>query len=297
MSTDWREKEREFLTSLKADSGRDLGEWMRVISAQNLRHRNDIIDWLRQNGFTFARASWLERIHHNAGRPVYLDPADLLERAIEHAVPDEQELKRVATGGNTRAFYSPPPHQPPASRDGDVTPLQAKPLYAAPPTEALSQQPELRNQPVVSAPVSQQPKPSPSVVEPARASPPPGARSPTNTAERDDVLGKAKAYRPLAVHLLRLIENAVPEVEIDPAATHLTLKVRSQVFGLVAISSKDIRLVLRLGTQVASQPLVAVKLPVTLTRPAQDMTHMAVLTDARQLDEALIGLVKTAANI
>ena len=67
MSTDYAAKEREFLDSLKADTGRDLSEWMAAIRAQALPHRNDIIDWLRQQGFMFSRASWLERIH-NAGR-------------------------------------------------------------------------------------------------------------------------------------------------------------------------------------------------------------------------------------
>ncbi len=75
MAVDYAEKEREFLESLAADTGRDLSGWMTAISATSLTDRNAIIDWLRQQGFLFARASWLERIHHNGGRPIYLDPA------------------------------------------------------------------------------------------------------------------------------------------------------------------------------------------------------------------------------
>jgi hypothetical protein len=71
MATDFSEKEREFIDSLEADTGRSLAAWMSAIAGQNLVHRNDIIDWLRRQGFLFSKASWLERIHHNGGRPIY----------------------------------------------------------------------------------------------------------------------------------------------------------------------------------------------------------------------------------
>jgi Domain of unknown function (DUF5655) len=73
VSTDYGEKERQFLASLAAESGRDLAQWMAAIDAQSLSHRNDIIDWLRQQGFMFSKASWLERIHNNGGKPIYAD--------------------------------------------------------------------------------------------------------------------------------------------------------------------------------------------------------------------------------
>ncbi|HJZ43933.1 MAG TPA: DUF5655 domain-containing protein [Hyphomicrobiaceae bacterium] len=75
MTADEREEERRFLAELKARSGRDLPEWMAAISAQGFADKNDTIDWLRAQGFPFARASWLERIHTNGGKPIYLhDP-------------------------------------------------------------------------------------------------------------------------------------------------------------------------------------------------------------------------------
>jgi hypothetical protein len=75
MSADEREEEQRFLADLKARSGRDLAEWMAAISAQGFADKNDTIDWLRTQGFPFARASWLERIHKNGGRPIYADEA------------------------------------------------------------------------------------------------------------------------------------------------------------------------------------------------------------------------------
>jgi hypothetical protein len=75
MAGDEQEEEREFLSELKARSGRDLAQWMALISAQGFADKNETIDWLRAQGFPFARASWLERIYTNGGRPIYADAA------------------------------------------------------------------------------------------------------------------------------------------------------------------------------------------------------------------------------
>ena len=83
MAKDEREEEREFLERLKARTGRDLAEWKAAIAAQGFSDKNEIIDWLRTQGLPFARASWLERIHRNGGRPIHAaapvgsDPAGL----------------------------------------------------------------------------------------------------------------------------------------------------------------------------------------------------------------------------
>ena len=71
MSTDYGEKERAFVAELADDTGRDLEGWMRAIADSKLSTRNEIIDWLRPQGFAFSRASWLERIHHNGGQLIY----------------------------------------------------------------------------------------------------------------------------------------------------------------------------------------------------------------------------------
>jgi hypothetical protein len=75
MANDEREREREFLDGLKARTGRDLAEWMAAIASQGFTDKNDIIDWLRGQGLPFARASWLERIHRNGGRPIHAAPS------------------------------------------------------------------------------------------------------------------------------------------------------------------------------------------------------------------------------
>ncbi len=76
MSTDYAEKERDFIAGLAEDTGRDLAAWMATIAQSGKTERNDIIDWLRHQGFQFSWASWLERIHHNGGRLIYADAPD-----------------------------------------------------------------------------------------------------------------------------------------------------------------------------------------------------------------------------
>ena len=73
MATDYGEKERAFIDGLKENTGRDLAEWMQSIASSGQLQRNDIIDWLRHKGLMFSKASWLERIHHNGGKPIYAD--------------------------------------------------------------------------------------------------------------------------------------------------------------------------------------------------------------------------------
>ena len=75
MATDYAEKERAFIESLAGDTGADLHGWMKAIQTSGLSERNEIIDWLRQQGFAFAKASWIERINHNGGRLIYGDDA------------------------------------------------------------------------------------------------------------------------------------------------------------------------------------------------------------------------------
>jgi hypothetical protein len=74
MAGDEEAEEREFLADLQTRTGRDLAQWMAAIAAQNFSDKNEVIDWLRAQGIPFARASWLERIHSNGGRPIYLQP-------------------------------------------------------------------------------------------------------------------------------------------------------------------------------------------------------------------------------
>jgi hypothetical protein len=73
MAKDYAEIEQEFIAGLKGQTGKDLAEWMAVLTGKAFANKNDTIDWLRLQGFAFNWASWLERIHANGGVPLYAD--------------------------------------------------------------------------------------------------------------------------------------------------------------------------------------------------------------------------------
>ena len=128
MATDFGEKERAFIDGLKENTGRDLGEWMQAIAAPSLPQRNDIIDWLRHKGFMFSKASWLERIHHNGGKPIY---ADAPKEAAPRAPPRRREgvladRCRPLQRHRARACRRRPP-PPPAARRRRATSRRCSP--------------------------------------------------------------------------------------------------------------------------------------------------------------------------
>lgn len=96
---------------------------MRAIAESRLTDRNDIIDWLRHRGFTFPRASWLERIYHNGGRLVYAHAATVDLKASPHELAED-----------LAALASPAPFEP----DVPETPI-AEPGRRAGQTDLSSQ--------------------------------------------------------------------------------------------------------------------------------------------------------------
>lgn len=241
MSIDYGEKERQFLDTLKADTGRALDEWMAAIDAEALTHRNDIIDWLRRQGFMFSKASWLERIHNNGGRPIY-------------------------TGA------------------GSVRP-QARPRSAAPP----------RPRPAAATVDPTPPAPAPTP-PPASPSPPPAtpASAPdADPAAMDALLARAKAYRPLMTYVIAEIRKKMPAVVALPRDGYLVFRHLDADFALLAVSPKELRLGLAVKGAPPGVPFEPARLPAL--RGAPPMTHMAVLTDARQITPALLAAIVQAA--
>lgn len=109
MAKDLAEKEREFIEALAADTGSDLSAWMTAISASGQDNRNAIIDWLRQQGFAFPKASWLERIHHNSGKLIYADDSPVVA-AIPKPAPSPRIAVETRVSSGLRA--APVPESP-----------------------------------------------------------------------------------------------------------------------------------------------------------------------------------------
>jgi len=218
MATDFGEKERTFVDGLMAETGRDLEGWMLAIESSGRSHRNDIIDWLRQQGFGFGQASWLERIHHNGGRLIY---------------------------AATR-----PKSQPAAKR-----------LPVAPPSAKPSAQPPRK------------------VPRPA-----------TSDADLDALLASAKAYRPLAQVVLRDILAIIPGADATTVSGHIVIS-HERAFAAILPSARDVKLLLALGADVSPEGWDKARLPSSGVAKLSGLTHMMVLTDARQWTKALTDLV------
>jgi Domain of unknown function (DUF5655) len=214
MSQSEREQEREFLADLEARTGRDLAAWMALISAQAFGDKNETIDWLRAQGLPFARASWLERIHSNGGRPIY----------------------------------------------GDETPKAADPGKPPPP-----------------APPPPKPQPAP--------------RAPTarETADLEKLLAAGKGYRPLYQMLEGEIRRTLPGVTIAAKAGYISLG-HPREFAAVTLHATE----LRLGLDLGERGFDAVVQKAKMRGPGPTISHMLVLTDARQVNADLINLIKAA---
>jgi hypothetical protein len=230
--TDEREEEAEFLAGLKARTGRDLAEWMAAITSKSFADKNETIDWLREQGLPFARASWLERIHRNGGKPIYSDtPA---KRAPE--------------------------------RQREPEPRAAPPAQTAP-----------KPMPPASTP------PRPSVSSPAPAP------SGDEAARLEKLIAAAKGYRPL-FHLLEAeVRKAIPALTVVAKPNHVSFGAPAE-FAAVMLHASEIRLGLDLGDRPFGPLLQKSK----LKGPGPAITHMAVLNDARQVNEELIAAVKAA---
>jgi hypothetical protein len=221
MAIDYGEKERAFIDGLTENTGRDLAAWMAAISAEDLPHRNDIIDWLRRRGFMFSKASWLERIHHNSGRPIYGDSA---------GAPRERARRREKRALPAAATASPERPAPPA------------------------------------------------------------------VAGLDELLANAKAYRPLAQYLIDQIRSVRPGANLAPRSTFIAVSDPKE-FARLGIGAKELRLHLALGSHPTGEGLKK-GAPGGGLGKDEALSHMLVLTDARQIDRQLLDLVaRAAANV
>jgi Domain of unknown function (DUF5655) len=235
MAIDYGEKERAFIDGLKEATGRDLAEWMAAITAQELAHRNDIIDWLRQNGFMFSKASWLERILHNGGRPIYAD-----------AAKSKPRVRRPRSDAGETPSRPAAPNLPIPANDIEDLPPQVQAPASSPSSDGLA-----------------------------------------------EVLAKAKAYRPLAQHVIARIKSARPAASFEPRETFVVIA-DPDAFAILGIGAKELRLHLALGEHATDDRLKKGVAGGGLGKE-DALSHMLVLTDARQVDQRLLELIRLAA--
>jgi hypothetical protein len=97
--------EREFISTAREKTGKDVAQWMQVIASSGETKPNAILNWLKQtHNLNHMRANFLSGIYLNDGKPVFdhkvlfaklfegkvglLDVYRPLEQAIQTKLPD-----------------------------------------------------------------------------------------------------------------------------------------------------------------------------------------------------------------
>jgi hypothetical protein len=275
MSRKHADLERELIDDLGPRTGRTLAQWMAAIDAAGLTDKNAIIDWLRPQGLTFAHASWLERIHNNGGRPIYIG----IDQGAGTAVP---------------AVALPPPPLPPnAARPAPPTspsPHASNPLPSPGPRHT-SPTPSLRQPPPTPIIKAATVAPSRPVAAPPRpADPLPRATAPPSVPEStlEVLLARGKGLRPLADMVLREIVAALPGSVAVPVGDLVSIG-RPAELAVLLIGPRE----LRLGLDLGGAPLEGMVQRARIPGAGPRITHMVVLADARLVAIA-IDLVRQA---
>jgi len=110
-------------------------------------------------------------------------------------------------------------------------------------------------------------------------------------ASTDDLLdaqfAKAAEMRPLFDEFIEFIAKNFPAASILPKKTYVSF-LENREFGAVNIKAKELRIGLDLGDRPFDDKVEKAK----LTGPMPRMSHMVVVTDAKQLDCELAELLK-----
>jgi hypothetical protein len=102
-------------------------------------------------------------------------------------------------------------------------------------------------------------------------------------------MAAAKGYRPLYHMLEAQIRQTVPGVTFAPRGRYVSLGAPNE-FAAVTLHPTEVRIGLNLGDRPFDQQVQKAK----LKGPGAAITHMVVLTDARQVNDQLLALIRSA---
>lgn len=248
MPTDYTQKEREFLESLEANTGKNLTAWLTAISAQGLEDRNAIIDWLRKHGLTSSNASWLERIYHNGGRPIYEQ-----ENANQQKQSDPSNVEQQSLSRPQASDLQPPSPQPSLNARGaereHYTFENTVPIQDAPSDQVLAV-----------------------------------------------VLARAKGLRPLAVHVLRKVNQVAPKTLVSKTGNGLVFAVNDTIYGGLDMTPSALKLGLIVAGADVLPPFAVPHVSKTTSVTLRRATHMLVFDDVRQVNDVVLATISDAAN-
>jgi hypothetical protein len=107
------------------------------------------------------------------------------------------------------------------------------------------------------------------------------------------LLARAKAYRPLAQHVIAKIKTVRPAARFLARSSFIAIA-DPEAFAALGVGAKELRLHLALGDHPVGEGLKK-GVPGGGLGKSDALSHMIVLTDARQVDQQLLDLVQRAA--
>ena len=108
-------------------------------------------------------------------------------------------------------------------------------------------------------------------------------------AELEKLVAAAKGYRPLYRLLEAQVRQAIPSVTFSAQGRYVSVAAPRE-FAAITLHPTEVRLGLDLGERAFDGRLQKAK----LRGPGPAITHMVVLTDARQIDDDLLALIAHA---
>jgi hypothetical protein len=116
-------------------------------------------------------------------------------------------------------------------------------------------------------------------------------RAPTarETADLEKLLAAGKGYRPLYQMLAAEIRGAIPGVTIAAKGSYISLG-HPREFAAITLHATE----LRLGLDLGERGFDAIVQKARMKGAGLAITHMLVLTDARQVNADLLNLIKAA---
>lgn len=160
-------------------------------------------------------------------------------------------------------------------------------IYADLPAEAVRPRPRRRETRASEIPEADHAETAPAPAAPAE-------RTPVPSGDLESLLAKAKAYRPLAQHLIARIRAVQPAAVLSVGDGAVFIGA-PETFAALGISGKELRLHLALGDHPFDEIIKKGQAGGGLGK-GEALSHMLVLTDARQVDERLMELIARAAG-
>ena len=158
---------------------------------------------------------------------------------------------------------------------------------AVPPAAAVPLPPTLRE--TVALPAEQRAPPVAIPAKPAPSSPPTPLSAPAAGRDLTELIARGKGLKPLAEMLLREISQALPTAKVV-ASGELVSILNPAELAVLSVGPRELRLGLELGKLPFEGQVVRARIPGT--RP--EISHMVVVTDARQVGAALLEVVRAA---